>query len=104
MANKCIPSIGLDGGEAYLGMLGDTGQPVPVTVKRAQERLGEHSLQLDSIQRPLILPLRLEWMQVWAGMLLLIQVLTQDKPLLIVSVQFVNVVFGLPDIVLGAPP
>ena len=85
-------------------MLGDTGQPVPVTVQRAKERLGEDPLQLDSIQCPLVLSLRLERMQVWAGMLLLTQILMEDKALLIVSVQFVNVVFGLSDIVLGASP
>ena len=83
-------------------MLGQAGEAVPVTVQGPEEGLGEHSLQLDCIESPLVLPLSLEGVQLWAEMLLLIQVL-QPAVLLIISVQFVDIVLGLSDIVLGPP-
>ena len=49
----------------YLGVLGETRQSVPVAVHGAEERLGEHSLQLDGIESPLVLSLGLEGMQLW---------------------------------------
>ena len=44
-------------------MLGETRQSVPVAVHGAEERLGEHSLQLDGIESPLVLSLGLVGVQ-----------------------------------------
>ena len=58
-AQLAVSGGGGEGGEAG-GVLGQAGQAVPVAVQAAEERLGEHSLQLDGVKGALVLALSLE--------------------------------------------
>ena len=87
-----------------LGVFGQTGQTVSVSVQRAQERLSEDPLQLDGVHGPLIFPLSLERMQLRTANVGSENIQYSTAAfILIVSVQFVDVVLGFPDIILGSP-
>ena len=78
-----------------------------MSIERTQKRLCKHPLQLDSIQCSLVFSLCLKWMQLWTetdrNYLYSFAYNTILICLLIISVQFVDVVFRFPDIILLSP-
>ena len=81
----------------YLGVLCKTGEAISMSIKRSQKRLRKHPLQLDSIQCSLVFSLCLKWMQLWTetdrNYLQGSACNTILIDLLIISVQFVDIVF-----------
>ena len=89
-----------EGGER-VGVLGDAGQPVPVPVQAAEERFGKHTLQLYCIQCTLVFSLRRErvFHRTEDIILYICKRWIWETGLPLISVDLVDVVLGLPDVI-----